>query len=481
MTKADGRPPTVVDLFCGAGGFSLGFQAAGCRIIAGIDHDEVAASTYRYNFTRFQPDNPPVVFGGKEGELDRNAEAAIMAIERPDILVGSPPCQAFSRIGRAKIASISGRGVASDPRNSLYRRFLSIVEQSSPLAVVMENVPGMLTMGGVNVAHVVGEELTDHGYNVGFAVLNAAWYGVPQFRERVIFIGVREDLGIQPRMPVATHQADLPSGYIRPEKNGTLPLFPHWFEGLPVKLNSDNPPAVTVSEALDDLPVITRHLDPHDQPPRGEFRRPEPYRYKPHSSFATLMRQWPGLPESDHVVDHEIRRTPRDYATFARMKHGHRYPDAHRIAKKLFRKELATRRSEGMTLERGTDEYMELRAKYVPPYDPDKFKDKWRKLDPNKPSRTVPAHLSRDSYSHIHHDSQQARAISIREAARLQSFPDSFEFLGNMGDCFRQIGNAVPPLMAWAIAAELLTLLGTPSTEIPLPGPSEEKAGVPGK
>jgi DNA (cytosine-5)-methyltransferase 1 len=94
------------------------------------------------------------------------------------------------------------------------------------------------------------------------------------------------------------------------------------------------------------------------------------------------------------------------------------------------------------------------------------FLDKWRKLMADQPSWTVPAHLSKDTYSHIHHDSDQARMISVREAARLQSFPDQFRFQGNMGDCYRQIGNAVPPLLAWSIASTLLHLLGYNETEV---------------
>ena len=91
----------------------------------------------------------------------------------------------------------------------------------------------------------------------------------------------------------------------------------------------------------------------------------------------------------------------------------------------------------------------------MPPYPSDVFVDKWRKLVPDEPSWTITAHLAKDSYSHIHYDSEQARALSVREAARLQSFPDGFKFAGNMGDCFRQIGNAVPPVLARAIAEKL--------------------------
>ena len=95
----------------------------------------------------------------------------------------------------------------------------------------------------------------------------------------------------------------------------------------------------------------------------------------------------------------------------------------------------------------------------MPPYRDDGFPDKWRKLIPDQPSWTVTAHLGRDTYSHIHYDSSQARTISVREAARLQSFPDGFEYCGAMNAAFGQIGNAVPPVMAGALAGELLRTL----------------------
>src|SRR5205823_3720884 len=108
--------------------------------------------------------------------------------------------------------------------------------------------------------------------------------------------------------------------------------------------------------------------------------------------------------------------------------------------------------NEGKNILPVTAEYERLRKEMVPPYDPGKFHNKWRKMEANYPSRTLMAHLGKDSYSHIHYDSAQARTISVREAARLQSFPDGFVFEGSMNPAFRQIGNAVPPLLALAIA-----------------------------
>ncbi|WP_220459587.1 DNA cytosine methyltransferase, partial [Pseudomonas sp. MD195_PC81_125] len=110
----------------------------------------------------------------------------------------------------------------------------------------------------------------------------------------------------------------------------------------------------------------------------------------------------------------------------------------------------------GLDLKEGSEEFKALYKLYVPPYDPTKFPNKWRKMEADKPARTLMAHLGKDGYSHIHYDSTQARTISVREAARLQSFPDGFTFSGSMNPAFKQVGNAVPPLLSFALATEIM-------------------------
>lgn len=126
---------------------------------------------------------------------------------------------------------------------------------------------------------------------------------------------------------------------------------------------------------------------------------------------------------------------------------------------KSFRKEVERRRLEGEQIVEGGDEWQSLRQRKVPPYDTEKFPNKWCKLDGDAPARTLLAHLGHDSYTHIHPDSEQARTITVREAARLQSFPDGFVFYEAMNPAFRMIGNAVPPLMALQLARHLLAEL----------------------
>jgi DNA (cytosine-5)-methyltransferase 1 len=451
------KPPTVVDLFCGAGGFSLGFHAAGCEALAAVDFDEAAARTYRANFEVLQPRRPPVVLSGDEGNLEE-IDLSHLASHAPDILIGGPPCQGFSRVGRGKLDSLSDEGYAGDARNSLYKRFLDAAVLWRPKAIVMENVPGMLSVDGRSVADEAASDLIALGYRTGYSVLNASWFGVPQFRERLFFVGIRKDLGVTPSLPATTHHVDLPSGYILPVKELFLP-FEDVHHELDVNTTHAEAPATTARDALDDLPLITEHLD-GSKPPHGDFRLHRRYPRRAHSPYARVMRSWPGLPTRSGIDDHVIRRTPRDYETFRRMKPGDRYIEARQIARHRFEAELARLARRRKAPAPGTPEYAELERSFVPPYPEDIFKDKWRKLIPTQPSWTIPAHLAKDAYSHIHYDDAQARAISVREAARLQSIPDGFRFAGNMGDCFRQIGNAVPPLLAWAIAAHVLDTLG---------------------
>jgi DNA (cytosine-5)-methyltransferase 1 len=443
--------PTFVDLFCGAGGLSLGFHAAGCRLVAAVDEDGQAVATLQHNFSRLQPDALPQVIEGDAGDIE-----ALGLKDPPDILVGGPPCQAFSLIGRAKLNSLSEEGFRGDPRNKLYLHFLGAVERWKPRAVVMENVPGMLSVDGENHADDVAADLAALSYRVAYVLLNAAWFGVPQFRERVFFVGIRRDLGLDPPAFVATHAAELPAGYLGRQTGS--PLFLPFVEHFEARLSPARAarPATTVAEGLEDLPILVAHLHGH-----REDRLPvAPYRGAARSDYALLMRNWPGFQPIGGVTSHQFRHNPRDYETFKRMRPGDCYPEALRIAKERLEERLQLEREAGCAVPPGSDREKELRKRIVPPYPEEVFRQKWRKLDPDRPAWTIPAHLSKDSYSHIHYDSNQARTITIREAARLQSFPDAFEFHGNMGEQFRQVGNAVPPLVAWVVASAVLKTLG---------------------
>jgi DNA (cytosine-5)-methyltransferase 1 len=172
------------------------------------------------------------------------------------------------------------------------------------------------------------------------------------------------------------------------------------------------------------------------------------------------MTNWDGFESEGASVGHVIRYTPRDYETFRRMQPGDMYPEALKVAESIFEERLNEMEQKmGTKIEEGSELWLELKAKTVPPYKINRYPNKFRKMWADHPARTLPAHLGKDSYSHIHFDDDQARSISVREAARLQSFPDAFKFAGSMNAQLKQIGNAVPPLLSYNIAKKLREVL----------------------
>lgn len=450
---------TTLDLFAGAGGLSLGFHGAGARPLGAVEIDAAAAET----FSRVFSDSGPVVHAGPDqGDVNTLDAATLLGSlgQRPDVVIGGPPCQGFSRIGRAKHASLLGReerirngGVRDTGRNHLYQYFLDVVRLGQPQGFVMENVPGMREMMGNDFAQRISREAYALGYNVRYFMLNAASYGVPQNRWRVFFVGIRGDLGLDaiPKPPPRTHTAMEDMGL-------TSLADDDWFiPGSQVPLIESPLPVVTVADAIADLPKLKGHLRGGKAPTeRLPLRRPP-------TEYAKRLRDWPGLPAPAEVSGNWYRvlggfTGRKDHLIFEQMAQGDKYPDAIALANQLFQETLDSMDDPPLP---GTKAWEDLKAKHVPGYRNDAFDDKWRKLIASEPSWTVTAHLSRDSYSHIHYDSRQARTITVREAARLQSFPDAVDFCGNNGDQLRQIGNAVPPLLARAIADQLMSQLRT--------------------
>lgn len=455
-----GHPLRVLDLFSGCGGISLGFQREGCSIVGGLDRDPEAARSHALNFH------------SNSARFDAHARARDLTVEDPsavlrewgetdsvDIIVGGPPCQAFTRIGRAKLRSLKGDDAHNtDPRANLYERYLEWVRQLQPLALVMENVPDMLNFGGRNVAEQVCRELEELGlgYTARYALLNAVHYGVPQARERCLIVALRKDLNTIPELPRPTHSYVLPRGYEHSRRVAMKIVSPesqyHAPPGAPPP--EERLAAVTAHEAIGDLPRLVDHLEPDGRAPGSSYR--DGCRYPVGvrlSAYARCMRSWKGAP--DRLVDHFSRRLQRDYFTFARMECGMEYPAALRVAEARFAEWLAALAKHGDVIQENSERWRLERRNFVPPYDPKKFANKWWKLRPDAPSRTLTAHIGKDTYSHIHYDPEQARTITVREAARLQSFPDGFVFAGKMNAAFRQIGNSVPPLLAAAVAAQL--------------------------
>lgn len=393
--------------------------------------------------------------------LGRAIGARRMA-EAFDVIVGGPPCQAYARIGRAKLREIAAHPDAYklDPRANLYLRYLEYVRKLKPLALLIENVPDIMNYGGRNVAEEICETLAGMGYLARYTLLNAARYGVPQMRDRVFILAVHQRLGVVPEFPAPTHWINLPSGYagLRKVALRRIDLLAHRYFIAERAGQPDLPPAITAEEALRDLPPITAHL--HGLMRRGarRFTTTVPYGPLPPSAFGCEMRRWPGFAAADGIADHVIRLLTRDPLIFRHMPEGAEYPAAVRIAEALYARRLARvrRATEDGIVE--LDRAAKLR-RMVPPYPVGTFPNRWWKLRRDQPSRTLMAHLGKDSYSHIHYDGRQARTISVREAARLQSFPDGFRFEGAMNAAFRQIGNAVPPLLAYQLAETIGVLL----------------------
>jgi DNA (cytosine-5)-methyltransferase 1 len=465
-----GGKPRVLDLFAGCGGISLGFLAAGFSIGGAVEFDQEAAASHGLNFHGSDAAHSQARDITKTGPslLAKSLRVGPTA-EAFDVIVGGPPCQAFARVGRPKLREVANHVEAfkHDPRAQLYIDYLRYVEAFAPLAVMVENVPDVLNHGGQNIAEEIAEVLESKGYICRYTLLNAAFYGVPQMRERMFLIAYRREIAVVVTFPKPTHFIDLPPGYegtrsvaLKFLDNAIAHDAHHYVHAT--KATRSLPPAVTAEDALGDLPAIAaRKLLQSGELRRGvrRFDDPMPYGKKPHTFYSRLMRTWPGFTAPPALTDHVIRYLPRDYPLFARMKPGDQYPQAHDLAMEMFEEHLSLLAKQGTKVKRGSQQYEEIRASIVPPYDVGKFPNKWRKMWRDQPARTLMAHLGKDSYSHIHYDSRQARTISVREAARLHSFPDGFVFCGTMNPAFRQIGNAVPPLLAKAIATHMMKTL----------------------
>ncbi len=364
----------VLDLFCGAGGMSLGFEDAGFFIAAGIDVEPTAVATHSHNF----------LSRGVTCDIRDIADPCELIHElglpRVDVIIGGPPCQGFARIGRGKLRSIELERQYQDVLNNLYQEFLRFVEALRPLAFVMENVPDMAYYQDGEIVRRISSQFSN--YTIDWCMLNAVDFGVPQRRQRLFVQGNR--LGQNVRWP-------RPRAVSRP---------------------------VTVRDAISDLPDRT--------PPSLEEILPyQPQ--QPLTEYQKKMRK--GLREDhrDKIFAHIIRQVREDdRLIFSILKEGQKYRD---LPAELQR------------------------------YRTDIFDDKYWRLMYDQPAWTVTAHIRKDAYRYIH--PEYCRTLSLREFARLQSFPDRFLFAGPRTERLRQIGNAVPPLLARAIAVELHRQLAT--------------------
>ncbi len=396
---------TFIDFFGAPGGLSLGFEMVGFKGIGALDIFKAGMETYTFNF----PESKVIVEDIKKISVnDFKKELGITSYEI-DVVIGGPPCQGFSTIGRVKIASLARNGTwklnnhhprfIDDPRNELYKEFIRMVNGLKPQIIVMENVPGMMSYRNGEIVSEIIEDFDSIGYTAQARILNAVEYGVPQVRKRIFFIAVRKDLKIPILWPKPTHtyfNSMLSTGFLFEEK----------------KLK----PAVTVWEAIGDLPSPVPGKPKLADVPLG-------YDKEAFTEYQKWARQ-----DSKEVHNHITRQhNERDIKVFSLMKEGDKWKDL-------------------------PDE---IRKSYG--YRDDIFNDKFKKLKRNEPSWTVVAHLYKDGYMYIH--PVEPRTITVREAARLQSFLDTFIFKGSRTDQFQQVGNAVPPLLAKAVALSVKKML----------------------
>jgi DNA (cytosine-5)-methyltransferase 1 len=380
VTNADG--PTAIDLFCGAGGLSLGLRNAGFRVLVGADSDPWSVQTHEANLAGL----------GLHGDLsDPRAllgQLRWWGIETVDLVAGGVPCQPFSRAGRSKIRSLREQGEwgADDQRANLWNSFMMVVEALRPAAVLVENVPDLPTWDDGAVLTGFYEHLGDLGYTVDARVLDGFRYGVPQHRQRLFLIGLRG--GRTPEWPPETNEL------------------------------------VTLRDAIGDLPIVPRAM------------RSERFDYdstRISSDFQRRMRADVPAADRNVVWDHLTRDVrPDDMEAFELLGEGQTYSD---LPERLQR------------------------------YRADIFTDKYRRLGWHELCRSITAHIAKDGYWYIHPD--QHRTLSVREAARVQTFPDHFRFAGPQTHRYRQIGNAVPPLLGQAVGEAIRSALAkTPPTTV---------------
>lgn len=390
--------PAAIDLFCGAGGASLGLVQAGCDLRLAADADPVFGLTHEANLP-----GEFLATDLRAAEAEKVMNAADIGPGELDIMFAGPPCQGFSIIGSR---------VVWDARNNLYREVLRLAAALRPRCVVIENVPGLLTLAGGAYLHEILEGLTGVGYEAACAELLAAQYGAPQMRWRLIIIGWRSDLGIPAGYGFPAPSAG--SGQVGDlVSNRTIPAGQ--LEGF-----------TTTADAISDLPPVeageeeTRYVGP------------------PVGAYQEAMR----ADLNEELANHYAARlSAANLARLALIKPGQDWRDLPREMlppgmQRALRKDH-TRRYRRMT---------------------------WDGI----PRAVITRFRDPKSGEYIH--PEQDRTITIREAARLQGFPDRFVFHGDRSSQYDQVGNAVPVQLAQAIAAEVRRCLdGEPGPRLQSP------------
>lgn len=403
MEQVTKRPLSFIDLFCGCGGFSLGLQSADWTCLAAIDSDESAMATFALNHPQVAHTLVRNLKYFKPKDLDKLLNGVPV-----DVVVGGPPCQGFSKARQAD-GSNHGERVVEDERRYLYRHFLAYVKYYQPRVFVMENVPGIRSAVGGRFFTQVQVDSRDLGYRITPIEIEAWRFGVPQKRTRQLIIGTRRELPLF-----------IPDKYLKPT---------HHHEDAPI---SGLQKLVTLGEAIGDLPPIEAGDETFERSYDLDLRREHIAKYGERYVFGVLKAD-----ETPLLTAHAARpHSNRDLRDFARL-----------LEAETSRRAIA----------RG--EEMEF------PYDRENFKDRYTRQGRDSLCSTIVAHLKKDGLMFIH--PTQQRSLTPREAARVQSFPDTFMFPASRTHSFGQIGNAVPPLVGEALGRAISSyLVEIPETKV---------------
>lgn len=391
------RKYNFIDLFAGCGGLSEGFYAQGFNALAHIEIDHFACETLKTRMRYYGYDDADKAVL-EEDITSKDILAKIKKVvgeQTVDIIIGGPPCQSFSPLGKAK----DENNMQDDPRNYLFENYVKVLNYFKPKFFVFENVTGLLDteVKGKNIFKMILRRLR-RNYRVlsdeETIVLNATNYGVPQERKRVILIGVRKDIDIAAE-----------DVYKAIEKM-------HYLPGAPSEAKKGLKKYVTVKDAIGDLPKLQQGQGEKIMDYQNEYDSCNAYVKKIRKSSDKMLR--------DHVARMNNEKDVERYRVMA---------ENHWNFLEL--------------LEYRPDLGHEKKRVFF-----NSYKVQWWDM----PARTIIAHLHKDGNQFIHPDPDQGRSITVREAARLQSFPDDFVFEGSRSEQFKQIGNAVPPMLAEAIA-----------------------------
>jgi DNA (cytosine-5)-methyltransferase 1 len=403
-------------------------------------------------------------------QIDRQVDDIRREFGDRTILIGGPPCQAYSLVGRARNAGNVDYQAKNDPRHFLYRAYIATLHRLKPAAFVMENVKGMLSskVDGVAVFERVLDDLKAEGYRLVALsaqqrglfgngevgpeakdfVVRAEEHGLPQARHRVIVVGVRRDLE-----PLPYEGFNLKSSSLRSTVRHVLEGLPVLRSGVTGKLDGAGQWSDTVTAALERLAMVRLSGGVDRQSAYDQAVASARLAFRQRNEPLSRMSSAAMLPSSD------CPQFLADWLSDARLSVTLNHDTRAHMPSDLGRYMFAALFAEAAGRSPNASEFPTFLAPQHVNWQTGKFADRFRVQRWDAPATTVVSHISKDGHYFIHPDPTQCRSLTVREAARLQTFPDNYFFLGNRTEQYIQVGNAVPPLLAHGIASTLWQML----------------------